>query len=261
MDFPFKIGLKLYSTNTSLIPEALLIKNKFFNYVELYVIPGSYEKTISAWKEFAVPFVIHAPHSFHGVNLARFDSKAKNIQHLQEVQRFADELNADIIVVHGGNNGDINETIEELLIINDARIVIENKPKIGTLDELCIGWSPQEFNEFREAGVLNGIALDFTHAVCAARAANTDQWELIQSLMAFKPKIFHLSDTDSSSHKDMHLNLGKGSLNLQKFFSFVSLDSLVTIETPRKNAETLSEFVTDIEYIQRLSSKARIELG
>jgi len=259
MNFPFRIGLKLYSTNTSLIPEALLLKNKFFNYVELYIIPGSYDETISAWEKFDVPFVIHAPHSFHGVNLARLDRRATNMNHMREVQCFADKLNADIIIVHGGNNGNLNETIEELRLINDARIVVENKPKIGTLDELCIGWSPLEFNQLRKAGVLNGTALDFTHAVCAARATDTDQWELIQSLMDFEPKLFHLSDIDSSSHKDMHLNLGKGSLNLQKFFSFVPHDSLVTIETPRKNVETLSEFITDIEYLQRLSSKAGIE--
>ena len=254
MNFQFKIGLKLYSTNTGLIPEALLLKNKFFNFIELYIIPGSYDKTINAWKELAVPYVIHAPHSFHGVNLARLEFRATNIRHMGEVQRFADELHADAIIVHGGNNGDINETIEQLRIINDVRIVVENKPKIGMLDELCIGWSPSEFNQFRKAGVLHGTALDFTHAVCAARMEEADEGAFIKSLLKFEPKIFHLSDIDSSSHKDMHLNFGKGSLNLEQLLSFMPVNGLVTVETPRGIAENLSEFVADITYLRSLSS-------
>lgn len=174
------------------------------------------------------------------------------MRHIREVQNFADVLDSDTIIVHGGNNGDINETIEQLKLISDLRLIVENKPKIGVFNELCIGWSPSEFNQFRKAGVLHGTALDFTHAVCAAMTTETDEWELIQSLMEFDPKIFHLSDIDSSSHKDMHLNLGKGSLNLRQLFSFVPVDGLVTVETPRGIAENLSEFVTDIKYLQSL---------
>lgn len=254
MGFPFKTGLKLFSTNTNLIAEALLLKDQYFNYVELYIIPGSYEKTISAWKEFNIPFVIHAPHTVHGVNLARSAFKATNINRMREVQHFADELRAGIVIVHGGNNGDINEAIEQLRIIDDDRIIVENKPKIGLLDERCIGWSPMEFNQLRKAGVLNGIALDFTHAICAARATENDEWELIRSLMEFEPKIFHISDIDAFSHKDMHLNFGKGSLNLRQCFSFVPPDSLVTIETPREDVGSLIDFVKDIQYLQRILS-------
>lgn len=254
MAIPFRVGLKLYTTNIDLITEGIHLQNKYFNYIELYVIPGSYDKTINSWKKFDVPFVIHAPHSFHGVNLARLEFRAANLLHMQEVQRFADQLNAAIIIVHGGNNGDLNETIEQLRIINDARVVVENKPKIGTLDELCVGWSPLEFYQFRQAGVLNGIALDFTHAVCAARTTETDESELIRSLMAFEPKIFHISDIDSLSHKDKHLNLGKGSLNLRHFFSFIPDGRLVTVETPRNTTDNLSEFVSDIKYLRHLYS-------
>jgi endonuclease IV len=253
MNFKFKIGLKLYSTNTDLIPEALLLKNKYFNFVELYIIPGSYDKTIRAWKEFDAPYVIHAPHSFHGTNLARLELREKNMRNMREVQRFADELDADIIIVHGGNNGNITETIEQLRIIDDPRVVVENKPNIGILNESCIGWSASEFKQFRAAGVSNGIILDFTHAACAARTAETDVNIFIQSLLEFEPKVFHLSDREAYSQKDVHLNFGKGSMNLEKLMSLIPLDGLVTVETPRRIAENLSEFVTDIKYLQSLS--------
>jgi sugar phosphate isomerase/epimerase len=254
MDFSFRIGLKLYSTNTDLIPEALLLKNKYFNYIELYIIPGSYDETISAWNKFDVPYVIHAPHSFHGVNLARSECRGTNMHHVREVQGFADALDADVIIVHGGNNGNITETIEQLRLIDDSRVVVENKPSIGILNESCIGWSASEFKQFREAGVLHGIALDFTHAACAARTAETDIVRFIQSLLEFEPKIFHISDSESYSQKDMHLNLGKGSLNLEQFLSFIPGNGLVTVETPRIIAENLSEFATDVNYLRNLSS-------
>lgn len=249
-----KIGLKLYSTNTELIPEALSLKNEYFNFVELYVIPGSYDKTISAWKEFNVPYVIHAPHSFHGMNLARPEYRETNMCHVREAQCFSEELCADSIIVHGGNNGNIDETIRQLRYINDCRIIIENKPKQGVLDEECIGWSPSEFEKLVKAEILNGMALDFTHAVCAARTIEKNEYEFIRSFLKFEPKIFHLSDIDSSSHKDMHLNLGKGSMKLDELLSFIPKDGLVTVETPRSIAGSLSEFVKDIIHLRKLSA-------
>lgn len=252
MNDPYKIGLKLYSTNTDLIGEALTLRDEYFDYVELYIVPGSYDGTIQSWKEFNVPYVIHAPHSFHGVNLAKFESRAKNMKHISEVQRFADYLAADIIIAHGGNNGSINETIEQLRIIQDERIVVENKPKIGLTDELCVGWSPAEFNHFREAFVLNGFVLDFTHAVCAARTAEMDEWNFITAFFEFRPKIFHISDIDSTSHKDVHLNLGQGSLDLKRILSMIPANGFVTIETPRKLVGTLDEYVKDIIYLEGL---------
>ena len=95
-----------------------------------------------------------------------------------------DTCAADIIIVHGGNNGNITETIEQLRIIDDPRVVVENKPNIGILNESCIGWYASEFKRFREAGVFHGISLDFTHAACAARTAENDVNIFIQSLLS-----------------------------------------------------------------------------
>lgn len=71
MVFLLRIGLKLYSTDVALIQDAVRFKEGLFNFVELYIVPGSYVKTISAWKTFDITYVIHASHSFHGVTLAQ----------------------------------------------------------------------------------------------------------------------------------------------------------------------------------------------
>jgi sugar phosphate isomerase/epimerase len=249
---PYRIGLKLYSTNTDLIGEARALKGDFFDYVELYVLPGSHDDTVRAWQEFDIPYVIHAPHSFHGVNLARRELWETNAIHIREARDFADALNADLIIVHGGNNGTIEETIEQIKMINDARVIIENKPRIGIHNEVCIGWSPREFMQLQKANLSNGFALDFTHAICAARAINTDEWKFINSLLVFEPKIFHLSDIDSTSIQDMHLNLGHGTLNIAKILSLIPDNGFITIETPRRVLENLSEYVADVKYVQSM---------
>ncbi len=247
-----KIGLKLYSTDVALIPDAIRLQNDFFNFIELYIVPGSYVKTINAWKKFDIPYVIHAPHSFHGVNLAQADRWAVNQQSYRETICFADKLASDIIISHGGNNGYLEETIRQIMLINDKRIVIENKPKVGLNNELCIGWSSVEFQRMLAVGMLQGIALDFVHASCAARSLNFNAMCLVEKLMLFNTKIYHLSDGDILSEKDIHLNLGKGNLNLSKFISVVPVDSLLTLETPRDPSKGLTDFVDDVKFLSKI---------
>ena len=249
MVFRFKIGLKLYSTDVTLISHSLKLKEEFFDFVELYVIPGSYKKTIDAWKAFDIPYVIHAPHSLNGVNFAQEDKWETNLQHFNETRLFADELGSDTIIVHGGNNGSFSEAIRQIRLLNEPRIALENKPKIGLQNELCVGWSPEEFRQAARSGALYNMALDFTHAACAAHSLKVKEMEMIRGFMAFNPKVFHLSDGDASSEKDIHLNLGKGSMKLAEFISVIPNEGCVTIETPRDPSRGLKDFVEDIHYL------------
>ena len=248
-----KIGLKLYSTDTALIQDASRLGKGFFDFIELYIIPSSYEKTINIWKSFDIPYVIHAPHSLHRVNLAQEDKWESNLKHFVETRRFADELGSETIIVHGGNNGSISETIRQIKLLNERRIALENKPKIGLQNELCIGWSPPEFYEVFNAGVLDGMVLDFRHAACAAYSLKVKEMEIIKSFMVFNPKLFHLSDGDVLSEKDIHLNLGKGNLNLAEFLSMVPHDGLLTVETPRDPSKGLDDFVNDVIFLRKIS--------
>jgi sugar phosphate isomerase/epimerase len=70
--------------------------------------------------------------------------------------------------------------------------------------------------------------------------------------MGFNPKIFHLSDGDTSSEKDIHLNLGEGNFDIRKFLSFIDDGGLVTMETPRNSALRLQDFLKDVHFLRRL---------
>ncbi len=258
---PCNIGLKLHTTNTDLIPDAIKIGGDYFDFIELYVVPGTYKETIESWKKFNAVYIIHAPHSFHGVNLAQAGMKKVNLQHLRETQLFADDLQSDIIILHGGNNGSIDETIDQIECLQDNRIAFENKPKIGASNELCIGWSPAEFQKIADAGHLSGFVLDFAHAACAARAEGIDEVQMIESFLAFHPILFHLSDGDSLSEKDNHLNLGKGNRDLGFYVGCVPPGGSITLETPRNPATGLDEFIEDVVFLSKLFRKRELSLS
>jgi deoxyribonuclease-4 len=253
-DDPMKIGLKLYSTDVSLIPEAGSLAGKFFDFIELYIVPGSHYGTISAWKSFHVPFIIHAPHTFHGVNLAQAERWEINRQHLDETKLFADDLSSGVIIVHGGNNGSFKETLRQLLLLNDRRIVLENKPKLGLFDEECVGSLPSEIRLALEKGAVSATVLDFVHACCSARSHGIEASILISEFLALNPRVFHISDGEAQSEKDSHLNFGKGSLDISGFLSVIPDGGCVTLETPRDISKGLGDFVSDVIFLRKVSS-------
>ena len=103
--------------------------------------------------------------------------------------------------MHGGHTGNIEETIRQASHLNDSRIILENKPKVGINDEACVGWSPDEFRIAQVSGVFAGFVLDFGHAACAANSAEIDKMKIIKEFTVFHPKVFHLSDGEASSRK------------------------------------------------------------
>ena len=72
----YRIGLKLWSTNTDPLADAAarLFEDGVFAYIELFVVPGSSE-TLPAWTrlhaDYGIPFVIHNAHTAQGFNLAK----------------------------------------------------------------------------------------------------------------------------------------------------------------------------------------------
>ena len=259
MTLPFKTGLKLYSTNLSLIPEVRTLGGVRVEFIELYAIPGSYELTVSHWKDLEVPFVIHAAHSHHGVNLARADHEIVNRTSIREACRFADALGAEIVIVHGGNSGTFEEAVRQISLLGDRRITLENKPKIGVRGNLCVGYSPEEFRYALSSGALAATALDIGHADCAAHSLGVDSLDYLREFLALKPVIYHLSDRDTSSETDVHLNLGKGSLDLDTILDLIPAGASVTLETPRDPARGLDDFVEDVRYLVTTSANARTD--
>ncbi len=251
-----KAGLKLWNINTDFYFEEAkrLYEEGWFDYIELYIVPNCIE-TVNKWKTLKIPYNIHFPHFAHSVNLAKREFNESNFNIYQEVKKFADELNATNIVIHGGIDGNIEETARQLKSFNDKRFLIENKPYKALPNkmngEFCRGATIEEI-EFviKESG--SGFCLDIGHAICAANSLKEDPYEYISKFQKLKPVCYHLSDNFIDSEFDKHLHFGNGNYDFKKIFSLIDLTNNIAIETNKNSKTDLNDFIEDVKWLKNL---------
>lgn len=249
----FRLGLKLHSTNKNYVaPAKKFFSSGVFDYVELSIVPDSYESYGAMWKDFDVPYVIHAPHFGKGMNLAQRECKKQNIKMAEETIKFANALHAETIIFHGGTDGNIEETIGQLRDICDERIVIENKPRLSLYNNcVCVGHTPQEiFHIMSEAGV--GFCLDVGHAFFAANSLQRNLFDYFQEFLSLRPKLIHLNDGLTNSLYDQHLPFGKGNFDIRRVLQCLPSEASITIETEKNETYALRDFEQDVRYLEEL---------
>ena len=246
----YKLGLKLWSVNTDFYyDEAIrLYERGIFDYIELYVVPNTIE-TLSKWTKIGIPFIIHCPHFMHGFNLAKTEKKESNWTIYQQVKQFADKLNAKYIIFHGGVDGNIEETAQQLASFNEPRALIENKPMVALPNRMggnsCRGYNKEEIEIVKKASGC-GFCLDFGHAICAANSQKEEVYSYCENLFSLFPNMFHLTDnTDITSPYDTHPHLGEGQLNITRIKGMLPKDATITLETEKKSKTNLDDFIGD----------------
>ncbi len=244
----YKFGLKLWSVNENYIKEAVrLYEEGVYHYIELYVKPNSYEKYIDLWKKLPISYVIHAPHSRDGMNLAKKEKEAANRFLIEEAQKFADTLSADKMIVHPGIEGDIKETARQLKNINDKRILIENKPYYALDANLvCNGTTPDEIKYIMDEARV-GFCLDIGHAICSANAQKQKAEIFLNEFLLLQPAIFHLTDGDRQGVLDNHGHIGQSNYNFPALLSFLPAGAMITVETDKDSPEDLNDYEQDIK--------------
>lgn len=247
------LGLKLGSCDPRYTDEILRYYDKgVFQYIELFALSGSYDETISYWKQFDIPFGIHAPHSAAGLNLASSADREANKPKIAEAVRFADALRAEYIIFHSGTNGMPGEVVRQLSPFADGRFLIENKPVRGLDGSTCVGSSCSDLSLITGGiGKGCGFCLDFGHAVCAARTLGKEPMAFIGELTELHPRVYHLTDGDYKSELDSHLHYGAGSFPLREFLALVPDGGMVTNEAKRERADSLEEFNTDSLFLKK----------
>ncbi len=243
-----KLGLKLWSTNTDAYYEAAKRLYPQFDYIELYIVPDTLE-TLDKWRALEIPFIIHAPHFAHGFNLADKGKHRSNKEIYQQVKEFADDLDAEYIIFHGGIDGDAQETARQLAAINEPRALIENKPFRALLNKsggrFCRGYNPDEIKTIQQA-VGCGFCLDFGHAICAGNSLKKD---LLPEFLKLNPDMFHLTDF-AGGECDSHLHFGTGVLDIKRLLQMTPENTKITIETVKNSKENLDDFIEDIKWLR-----------
>lgn len=252
-----KIGLKIWSTNTSyIIPALELYKKGVFSYIELFIVPGSAKELLQRWRKEDFPFMLHAPHSYSGFNLSLSDFELKNRLLMKEIDSFRIVLNPKQVIFHPGSQGSLDETIRQINLLKKDfpevfdLAILENKPKIGLNGENCMGASPEEMERLLIETSL-GFCLDIGHAVCYAAWARIEIETVIENFLKLNPIIFHLSDGDIDSQTDSHLNFGKGNIDLCRLIQMIPSNAYVSIETDKDEKLNLKDFENDAAYFKK----------
>lgn len=248
------LGLKIGSKDIQYTEEILKYYDKgIFQYIELFAISDTFSNTISYWRQFNIPFGIHAPHSAAGLNLANISARNINKSKIQEAIEFADTLKAQYIIFHSGINGMPNEVVQQLRPFADERFIIENKPICGLDGSTCVGSIYSDLKLIIDGiGKGTGFCLDFGHAICAARTLKKEPMEFINELHNLNPRVYHLTDGDFNSELDSHLHYGAGSFPLKDLIALVPNGGMVTNEAKRFNLTNLNEFKKDSEVLCKL---------
>ena len=251
-----RIGLKLWSTNVNnyLRPACELFESGIYDYIELYVVPGSLQ-FLSLWKKTQIPYIIHNAHFASGFNLAKKELRAKNKLIYAETLQYADNLKAEKIIFHGGIDGRIEETAEQLRAFNEARALIENKPYIALPNKMggkyCRGATLEEI-KFVMDYVGCGFCLDIGHAICSANTQKRNYKSVIAEFNSLNPYMYHLSDVlDLTSPYDAHPNFGTGLLDISDLKkNLFNPRSPISIETNKNFCDNLDDFVSDVRYFE-----------
>jgi len=244
-----QLGLKLGSLNTNYTEDILsFYQDSYFQYIELFTVPESFNDTIKYWKHFSIPTVIHAPHSFAGMNLSIPEERENNKKKMQEAFRFADALKSEYIIFHSGVNGNIEETMYQLRPFIDSRCLIENKPMKGLNDEKCLGSTPDEIKYILNE-LQTGFCFDFGHAICTANSLKKEPLDFIKEFLSFYPRLYHFTDGDYKSEYDSHLHYGKGTFPINKLLKIIPSDEKVTNEAKHDAIDKLTDFKNDCLYL------------
>jgi sugar phosphate isomerase/epimerase len=244
------LGLKLGSPDLP-YKDAIndLWKKNVFQYIELLAVPNTYKTTIDFWKQFKIPFTIHAPHFKHGMNASIKEKEIENREKIEEAFEFANALNAEHIIFHPGALGNLNETVRQFSPFADSRFLIENKPFIASDNTPFLGSKPEEIKFLMEKlGV--GFCFDFGHAVCAANSLKREPMEFIGEFLELKPRVYHLTDGLYANEIDEHLHYGEGSFPLKGFLSLIPENAKITNEARHNFKDNLDDFLKDAECLR-----------
>ena len=255
-----KFGFKIFSSNLQTAPCYVRECAEFASkrddmFVEMMVITDRPQSELYELKEILqnVEVRIHTVSPAFGFDAGNKELEKQNRQKFEYTQFAADLFKSKSIVVHSGNGHGkkyLDETIRQIKLFNDKRIVVENLPYIDEGDDLS-GNTAEEIKYItEEAGC--GFCFDFSHAICAANQLNIDVDTQLKSLFDLKPTVYHMCDGDINGEQDLHLHFGEGNYPLKHFLNdFTADDAYITMETGEFSLHNdLS--IKDYEYLKSL---------
>lgn len=257
-----EFGLKLWSSdfvkNINFVLSAeKALKDGVFGYLELFALPDTFDDVYEKALLFkGIKTVIHAPHSKQNLNTSDRSLFEANRRKLYDSQRFADLLNAEIIILHPGfrqNTPAIEENLRQFKGFHEPRLAVENLPYTCSATSHDLeGVTAQDIKRFIDE-VPCQFCLDFSHAICGANHYNRNIYDCLTEFFKLKPCMYHLCDGIANSTVDAHMHYGEGNYDLQRLISeFTDKDAMITMETGHGIPSSVQPWLDDLAYIKHI---------
>ncbi len=247
-----KLGFKLFTTNENLFIKAKeIIEAKKADFIELYIVPNHQPKNIEILKN--IPLILHAPNYNHKFNLG-VDNKIFR-DSIQTIKKIIEDVNTNKAIFHPGvKDKDFSEQVLESNIkkIKEEKIdiIMENIPCISFDKKYELPYaSLEQFKKLVNKFNLK-VCIDIAHTFASANYLNIDKFTNLNDFLKLKPFMIHICDGDFNSDIDKHLSFNKGDFPLAKIKEAIPNNSLITVETPKRNG--LSEDLINLNYFKKL---------
>lgn len=193
-----------------------------------------------------------------GDNPADKTKEKENISSINFARKVADIIKSNRIILHAGiianSNCSEKNAIAFVKSLNDNRIIIENLPKVKSLNFLCA--TPEETKKFMEKANV-GLCLDINHAIETAICIGRDYKELIKEFIKLKPAMYHLGgqrfDKGDDGRIISHLSFHDSDVGLKEILKLLPEDAEITLETEPDIEKTEN----DIEAIRKAMEEIR----
>jgi len=237
-----KIGIKTFDYDEDL--------KKLVDIIDFIEIMAVETSDYSKFKDFNIPFVIHAQHQRFEVNNADKTRLERNKRSLNFAIKIADMLNAKKIVIHPGLLTDENCSSENAVSFfnqfNDKRIIIENMPFPENKKQLCT--DVDETKKFLNK-TKKGFCLDFNHAVIGFLDSKDKYLQRIKDFLKLKPVHYHIGGQKLNG--ESHLNFKDCDINIQEIIDLIPENAEVTLET----TVNMNDLKEDIEFMRKIIRK------
>lgn len=250
--------LKLWSINENLFEDAVIsIKDWYFDFIELYVIPWKFnKKSLEIFVKNNIKISIHAPHSFHWFNPI-WDDFENTKKIWKDIKQYIDFLNPFNVVLHPEHSWKIQNIIKSLEYFDEKRILIENMPKISSIDKNMVfyAYSTEQIKEIKKYH--NWFCFDFAKAKSSANSQGIDIKDFSNDMMSeMDNNYFHISWFLKDTEVDEHFDLWEWDKELIKWMK----NKLVDISNKKnifvvfecKKKDWISNDLKNLEYFKKL---------
>lgn len=245
-----RLGTKISTRNFNFIPQ-IYANQDLIDYIEIIIMPEFTSADIDVISNLKIPYAIHVPNIFYGIDFGNINKNEKNIEYINKINKYKNQLRPICCIVHP-ESGDLELSIENIKKVDIKPVALENMTLKSLLGGELIGYDPESLKEYFIKISDLEFCLDINHAIKAAISKKIDYLSFIKDFLSFKnPILYHISGGTMNVEVDEHLPLEKSQYNLSEIKKILlNHNSIVnlTLETPKDYEKGIEDDLQNIKF-------------